>query len=55
MLKYLVLENKLIPTRTETTSANLHRHEPQVPGDTKYDIIKISSLSLIADELVRII
>jgi hypothetical protein len=31
------------------------RYESQVPGDTKYDIFKIPSWSLIVYELVRII
>jgi hypothetical protein len=28
MLKYLVSTNKLVPTRTELTSANLCQHKP---------------------------
>jgi hypothetical protein len=55
MSKYLLSRNKLVPRRTESTSANLRRNKPQVPGDTKYNIFENPSLSLIAYELVRII
>jgi hypothetical protein len=55
MSKYLISRNKLVPTRTEPTSANLRQNKPQVPGDTKYNIFENPSLSLIAYGLVRII
>jgi hypothetical protein len=31
MSKYLISRNKLVPTRTESTGANLYRHKPFFP------------------------